>query len=185
MSEKEQETEQEKDPLEGVKNQVKTQFRQAFIDLLQQSLESDTPDWNWVKNLYSELRDRICNLTPRRQDRIFSLRAAHKAVRGPSEIKPTDYDSMGFFSCAENVSVGCFATTIAQRRSPLGAEIRLQSRESRACSKRCALHTSRLRPLFWTLAALLSGAIEFLDSTGKRMYYVEQQGRAVRGLPNH
>ena len=61
MSEKRQETEQEKDPLEGVKNQVKTQFRQAFIDLLQQSLESDTPDWNWVKNLYSELRDRICN----------------------------------------------------------------------------------------------------------------------------
>ena len=78
MSEKSQETEDldhlGKDPLDGVKNQVKTQFRQAFIDLLQQSLESDTPDWNWVKNLYSELRDRICNLTPRRKDRIKEIR---------------------------------------------------------------------------------------------------------------
>ena len=77
MSEKRQETEDldhlGKDPLEGVKNQVKTQFRQAFVDLLQQSLASDTPDWNWVKNLYSELRDRICNLTPRRQDRIKEI----------------------------------------------------------------------------------------------------------------
>ena len=77
MSEKRQETEDldhlGKDPLEGVKNQVKTQFRQAFIDLLQQSLESDTPDWDWVKNLYAELRDRICNLTPRRQDRIKEI----------------------------------------------------------------------------------------------------------------
>ena len=62
-----------KDPLEGVKNQLKTQFQQAFVDLLEENLKKDNPEWDWVKRLYQELRDRICNLTPNRKDRIEDI----------------------------------------------------------------------------------------------------------------
>lgn len=54
--------------LEGVKTQLTEQYQLAFSDLLRENLESETPDWNWVKRLYEELRDRLCNLTPNRVD---------------------------------------------------------------------------------------------------------------------
>ena len=63
----------EKDPLHAVKEQIKTQFKKAFDDLLEESLKSDTPDIDWLCRLYEELRTRICNLTPRRKDRIAKI----------------------------------------------------------------------------------------------------------------
>ena len=54
--------------LEGVKTQLMEQYQLAFSDLLRENLESETPDWDWVKRLYEELRGRICNLTPNRVD---------------------------------------------------------------------------------------------------------------------
>jgi len=54
--------------LEGVKTQLTEQYQLAFADLLRENLESETPDWEWVKRLHAELRDRICNLTPNRLD---------------------------------------------------------------------------------------------------------------------
>ena len=63
----------EKDPLQAVKEQIKTQFKKAFDDLLEESLKSDTPDIDWLCRLYEELRTRICNLTPRRKDRIAKI----------------------------------------------------------------------------------------------------------------
>ena len=54
--------------LEGVKTQLMEQYQLAFSDLLRENLESETPDWDWVKRLYEELRGRICNLTPNRMD---------------------------------------------------------------------------------------------------------------------
>jgi hypothetical protein len=54
--------------LEGVKTQLTEQYQLAFSDLLRKNLESATPNWEWVKRLYEELRDRLCNLTPNRVD---------------------------------------------------------------------------------------------------------------------
>ena len=57
----------------SVKEQIKTQFKKAFDDLLEESLKSDTPDIDWLCRLYEELRAKICNLTPRRKDRIAKI----------------------------------------------------------------------------------------------------------------
>jgi hypothetical protein len=69
MSDKNQ-SEENPDPLEHVKTQISEQFKKAFNDLLVENLNSDTPNVEWLKRLYMELRDRICGLTPRRQDLI-------------------------------------------------------------------------------------------------------------------
>ena len=45
----------------------------AFDDLLEENLKSEDPDWEWLTRLYKELRDRICSLTPRRQDRVKEI----------------------------------------------------------------------------------------------------------------
>jgi len=54
--------------IDSVKTQLVEQYQLAFSDLLRENLESETPDWDWVKLLHAELRDRICNLTPNRVD---------------------------------------------------------------------------------------------------------------------
>ncbi|HIB78019.1 MAG TPA: hypothetical protein EYO58_10510, partial [Flavobacteriales bacterium] len=59
--------------IKALEAQMKTQFKKAFMDLLRKNLESDKPDWEWVKRLHQELRDRICNLTPRRSDIIDDI----------------------------------------------------------------------------------------------------------------
>ena len=51
-----------------IDEQIKKQFYQAFDDILTQSLSTTNPDWDWVVTLYTELRDRLCLLTPRRLD---------------------------------------------------------------------------------------------------------------------
>ena len=51
-----------------MEKQIKEQFHRAFNDLLEESLAGDKPDWDWVVKLYSELRDKLCQLTPNRAD---------------------------------------------------------------------------------------------------------------------
>jgi 4-hydroxy-3-methylbut-2-enyl diphosphate reductase IspH len=66
-------TEKKQDPLRKVKEQLKTQFNKAFVDLMESNLKSDKPDWEWISRLYKEIRDKICNLTPNRKDRIKEI----------------------------------------------------------------------------------------------------------------
>ena len=72
MSNKNQ-SEEKPDPLVHVKTQISEQFKKAFNDLLVENLKSDNPNIEWLKRLYMELRDRICGLTPRRQDLIKEI----------------------------------------------------------------------------------------------------------------
>jgi len=88
--------------MNNLEEQIKTQFRKAFDDLLEESLKSDKPDWDWLTKLYKELRDRICNLTPHRKDRIaeiyehmdadlFHQMVSNNAFDAESMIKLVDY----------------------------------------------------------------------------------------------
>jgi hypothetical protein len=40
----------------------------AFFDVLTSKLNSTPPDYEWVVRLYGEIRERLANLTPTRQD---------------------------------------------------------------------------------------------------------------------
>uniref|UniRef100_A0A6T7QZ90 Ubiquitin-like domain-containing protein n=1 Tax=Hanusia phi TaxID=3032 RepID=A0A6T7QZ90_9CRYP len=54
--------------LEEVKAKVELNMRKAFYDLLENALNPEKPDHEWIVRLYAEMRDRLCALTPRRQD---------------------------------------------------------------------------------------------------------------------
>ncbi len=88
--------------MEKIEEQIKTQFYKAFEDLLTESLSSDTPNWEWLVRLYKELRDRICNLTPRRTDihgelyenmdaELFEQMVTNGAFRGQEMWNLVDY----------------------------------------------------------------------------------------------
>ena len=63
-----------------ITTQIKNQFYKAFDDLLSETLASDNPDWDWVVRLYTELRDRLCMLTPRRID-------IHKSIKESMDVQ--------------------------------------------------------------------------------------------------
>ena len=48
--------------LERVSEQIQDTYKIAFIDLLEQSLKSDLPDYEWVISLYKEIRDRLTQI---------------------------------------------------------------------------------------------------------------------------
>ena len=88
--------------MERVEKQIKQQFYKAFNDVLTQSLLGEDPDWNWLVRLYSELRDRLCQLTPRRTDihqeikesmdvELFSQMIRHDAFKPDDMWKLVNY----------------------------------------------------------------------------------------------
>ncbi len=44
---------------EKISSQIKEQMRKAFFDLIDQTVNSDKPDYEWIKRLYIEIRDRL------------------------------------------------------------------------------------------------------------------------------
>lgn len=43
-----------------IEKQIKEQMRKAYFDVIDITINSDEPDYVWITNLYSELRDRLC-----------------------------------------------------------------------------------------------------------------------------
>ena len=46
-----------------IERQIKVQMKKAFFDLIDNTVNSEKPDYEWITNLYSELRDRLCCFT--------------------------------------------------------------------------------------------------------------------------
>ncbi len=44
---------------EKISSQIKEQMSKAFFDLIDQTVNSDKPDYEWIKKLYLEIRDRL------------------------------------------------------------------------------------------------------------------------------
>ncbi len=55
--------EQNKDlKLEKIEIQIKEQMYKAFFDLIDENINSDTPDCIWLTNLFSEIKMRLLNI---------------------------------------------------------------------------------------------------------------------------
>lgn len=52
--------------MNALQTQISNQFKKAFDDLLEKKLVEK--DFEWVARLYVEIRERLCNLIPRRKD---------------------------------------------------------------------------------------------------------------------
>ncbi len=45
--------------IEKISLQIKEQMRKSFFDLIDQTVNSNKPDYDWIKRLYIEIRDRL------------------------------------------------------------------------------------------------------------------------------
>ena len=43
----------------SIEKQIEEQMKNAFFDLIDLNVNSDTPDFNWITNLYTEILDRL------------------------------------------------------------------------------------------------------------------------------
>jgi hypothetical protein len=48
--------------LEKIEMQIKEQMYKAFFDLIDENINSDTPDYIWLANLFSEIKMRLLNI---------------------------------------------------------------------------------------------------------------------------
>ena len=62
--------------LEILRKRLEVSMKQAFWDRLEETLKSESPDYDWICRLYGELGDRLCALTPKRSDVMDDTRAA-------------------------------------------------------------------------------------------------------------
>ena len=49
--------------MEKMSEQIKKTYKKAFFDLLEESVASEPPDYDWLIRLYTEIRDKLCALT--------------------------------------------------------------------------------------------------------------------------
>ena len=99
---------------EKLGSQIKNAMRKAFFDLLKDRLNDDPPDCDWLITLFTELRDRLCNLTPNRNDlksqiyeildiELFSQMIRHNAY------KPEDLYKLVHFTFGKIKIMGSIA----------------------------------------------------------------------------
>ena len=53
----------QKESMDEIENQIKVQMKRAFFNLIDDTVNSEKPDYVWITNLYTELRDRLCCFT--------------------------------------------------------------------------------------------------------------------------
>ena len=46
--------------IEVIENQIRENMNKAFFDLLDEKVNSEKPDYEWIAKLYEEIRDRLC-----------------------------------------------------------------------------------------------------------------------------
>jgi hypothetical protein len=48
--------------LDTLNQQMNTQFKKAFFDLLEEKVREEPPDYDWITRLYEEIRNRLASL---------------------------------------------------------------------------------------------------------------------------
>jgi|688.fasta_scaffold409944_1 hypothetical protein len=56
-----------------IEKQIKEQMKKAFFDLIDSTVNSQKPDYVWITNLYTELRDRLCGFTKKDSKSYFKI----------------------------------------------------------------------------------------------------------------
>ena len=46
--------------VERMEKQIREQMNIAFFDLIDEKVNSEKPDYEWITKLYQEIRDRLC-----------------------------------------------------------------------------------------------------------------------------
>ena len=45
--------------MNSIKNQIQEMYEKAFYDVIDENVNSDKPDYDWIVNLYTEIKNRL------------------------------------------------------------------------------------------------------------------------------
>lgn len=57
---------------EKIQEQIKNSFRKAFFDLIDQNINSNNPDYEWICKLYLEIKQKLLSFT-RKDSKTYKL----------------------------------------------------------------------------------------------------------------
>ena len=81
-----------------MENEIKETYHKAFYDLLEEQINNEPVNIDWLCKLYSEIREKLCNLIPKKtilkieieevlDVDLFKQMIKHKVFDGPELLK--------------------------------------------------------------------------------------------------
>ena len=55
-----------------IEEQIKINMKKAFFDLIDQNVNSKNPDFNWITNLYEEIKFKLLSFLPNKNGSIYN-----------------------------------------------------------------------------------------------------------------
>lgn len=80
-----------------IEEQIKINMKKAFFDLIDQNVNSKNPDFNWITNLYEEIKFKLLSFLPNKNGSIYKKIDADFDVELFKQMIENDvfnYDSM-------------------------------------------------------------------------------------------
>ncbi len=154
--------------MESIEEQLRVQMRKAFWDLLQEKVEADPPDVEWLTRLYAEIRDRLCRYV-KRGGRVYNK------IHGSYD--PTLFEQMlrhGAFQSEEMVYlIDLTFRTIAMLQAPVRDEVlkQKQAQVSKLCQE--GRKFSEVVPLFLKSSHEL---MDFIDEDLRKIQEKSKEG---------
>ena len=85
-----------------IENQIKIQMKKAFFNLIDGTVNSENPDYVWITNLYTELRDRLCCFTRKDSKSYFKIIEEFDVELFNQMITNDVFDQNSFFKLVNN-----------------------------------------------------------------------------------
>ena len=54
-----------------IEEQIKINMKKAFFDLIDQNVNSKNPDFNWITNLYEEIKFKLLSFLPNKNGSVY------------------------------------------------------------------------------------------------------------------
>jgi len=92
----------QKESTDEIENQIKVQMKRAFFNLIDDTVNSEKPDYVWITNLYTELRDRLCCFTRKDSKSYLKIIEEFDVELFNQMITNDVFDQNSFFKLVNN-----------------------------------------------------------------------------------
>ena len=88
--------------LEKIQTQIKEMYRKAFYDSINESINSENPDYDWITNLYIEIKDRLLRLVRKESKTYKEIENSFDEKLFDQMIRNDVFDTTSMVKLVEN-----------------------------------------------------------------------------------
>lgn len=88
--------------IQKIKIQISENMTKAFFNLIDENFNSDNPDYNWITNLYIEIRDRLCSYLNKNSKTYNKIHEDFDHELFKQMIQNKVFDSVSLFKLINN-----------------------------------------------------------------------------------